>query len=109
MFAESVNCLRTVAEVPAPVGLHTFNALPVVRGRLVTVVVVPGIDGRVGFPPALVVPLIARSKQLAQISPTMASELLDCPTVAPSVDSQLSLMFHTKPTFPIVIFVPPDS
>src|SRR5271168_3800444 len=86
---ESVSSRSSAGEVRLePAGFQTSMAFAVVSGKLVTAVVVPAIDGVVGLPLALVVPLSARLAQLVQSTPRVCNVLWFCPIVAPRVPSQ---------------------
>src|SRR5437868_4955227 len=63
-------------------------AFAAVSGKVVTVVVVPAIDGVSGLPLELVVPLSPRLAQLGQSTPTVSYVLWFCPIVAPRVPNQ---------------------
>src|SRR5580698_6676823 len=82
------------------------SAFAVVSGVLRTIVFVPGIDGVVNDPEALVVPLSARLTQLLQRPPVLTTRVASLPRVLLSTACQLSLMSQLALTSEAIVVEP---
>jgi hypothetical protein len=78
-----------------PAGFQTSSALAAVSGRLVMMMLVPGIEGCVRLPPELVVPFRARLAQLPQSCPSLSVLCVSRPISASPVTRKLSLIRHS--------------